>query len=119
MEKTTIKYTVNLSTKPEDTKGYTVVASGNTKKPFKVDGVVKVDMDKYLEDKDLTELAARSAIIDIQRDERSKVLVTLGVTTTRETGATVRAGQMERLQALKGSIPNDQWENTKRLIMGQ
>lgn len=114
-----IKYTVNLETIPDDDKGYTISESNNTKKPFKVDGVVKVDMKEYLTTCDINELATRSAIIDIQRDERSKVLVALGITAPRETGATVRAGQLERLQALKGSIPNDQYENMERLIMGK
>lgn len=119
MEKIKVKYTVNLETLPEDTKGYTITESGNTKKPWKVEGVTVVDMEGYLETQDLTELATRSAVIDIQKAERSKVLVELGLTTTRESGATVRAGQLERLQALKGSIPNDQYENMERLIMGR
>ena len=75
-----IKFTVKLDSKPVDAKGFKVVESKDSKKPFAIHGVAKVDMDAYLEGKDLKVLATKSAVIDIQADERDKVLKALGIT---------------------------------------
>ena len=75
-----IKFTVKLDIKPVDAKGYEVVASKDPKKPFAIHGVAKIDMDNYLKGKDLKALATKSAVIDIQADERNKVLTALGIT---------------------------------------
>jgi hypothetical protein len=102
-----IKYAVKLDVKPVDAKGYNVVASKDPKKPFAINGVVNVNMDEYLKGKDLKALAIKSAVIDIQAEERNKVLTKLGI--TKASAKTLyREGMAESYKAMLSAKSIDQ-----------